>query len=71
MFNGLSKITLSSLTQIVYALDTWLIMPGHYVTRQMTSAIWRISARLNIPSSPELAEKQANEDGHLSIEVSI
>ena len=29
----------------------------------MTSAIWRISAELNIPlSAPELAEKQAVED---------
>ena len=42
------------------------------VTRQMTTAIWRISARFNIPLSPEPAEKQANEAGHLtSMEVSI
>ena len=34
--------------------------------------IWRISAELIIPLSPELAEKQANEEGNLtSIEVSM
>ena len=31
----------------------------------MTSAIWRVSGRLNIPLYPELTEKQANEEGNL------
>lgn len=34
--------------------------------RQMTSAMWRISAELNIPLYPELAVKQANEDAKLT-----
>lgn len=41
-------------------------------TQQEIYTIWRISAELIIPLSPELAEKQANEEGNLtSIEVSI
>ena len=41
-------------------------------TRQKIFTIWRISAELIIPLSPELAEKQANEEENLtSIEVSM
>ena len=36
----------------------------------MTPAIWRISAWLNIPLSPELAEKQANVDGNFNFDRS-
>lgn len=34
--------------------------------RRITSAIWRISAEINIPLYPELAMKQANEDANLT-----
>jgi len=38
----------------------------------MTSAIWRVSADLNIPLYHEIAEKNADEDGNLtSIEISM
>ena len=41
-------------------------------TRWTTFAIWRISAEVNIPLSPELAEKQATEDRTLTwIEVNL
>ena len=41
-------------------------------TRWTTFAIWRISVKLNIPLSPELAEKQATEDRTLTwIEVNL
>ena len=41
-------------------------------TRWTTFAIWRISAELNIPLSPELAEKQATEERTLTrIEVNL
>ena len=39
--------------------------------RCMTSAIWRISAELNIPFYPETAVKQANEDANLASIVVI
>ena len=41
-------------------------------TRRMTSAIWRVSADLNIPLYHEIAEKNADEDGNLtSIGISM
>ena len=41
-------------------------------TRRMTSAIWRVSADLNISLYHESAEKNADEDGNLtSIGISM
>ena len=36
------------------------IKTSKYTTQEMTTAIWRISAGLNIPLYPEFAEEQAN-----------
>ena len=37
------------------------LMTSKNTTQEMTTAIWRISAGLNIPLYPEFAEEQANE----------
>lgn len=42
------------------------LLPKNTATRRITTAIFRISARLNVPLYPEFVEEKTVEDGNLT-----
>ena len=42
------------------------LLPKYTATRRITTAIFRISARLNVPLYPEFADEKTVEDGNLA-----